>query len=135
MLTILVRGLLRRCPRCGQGRLFRRWLRLPKACPRCGLVFEREEGAFLGSLTLNYAVTGVAFFVLLIGWMVVAGPDRIAWGPLVLASAAVLVIVPFLFYPFAKTIWASIDYLIYRNDPTHGQPRVPGSDQAERRGG
>ena len=97
-------------------------------------MFEREEGAFLGSLTLNYAVTGVVFFALLIGWMVVNGADHIDWLALILASAGVLIVVPFLFYPFAKTIWASIDYLMYRNDPTHGQPPGGAADEAERTG-
>src|SRR5437016_5260742 len=113
-LTILMRGVLKRCPRCGQGHLFRRWLRMPAACPRCGLRFEREEGAFLGSLVVNYAATGVVFFALLIGWMVIGGSEHVAWVPLILVSIGVIGLVPVLFYPFAKTIWAAIDYLIYR---------------------
>jgi uncharacterized protein (DUF983 family) len=132
--TILMRGVFKKCPRCGQGHLFRRWLQMPATCPRCGLRFEREEGAFLGSLTINYAVTGVVFFALLIGWMVIGGSDHIAWAPLILASLGVIVVVPLAFYPFAKTIWAAIDYLMYRGDPTHGQPGASASGQDERPG-
>jgi uncharacterized protein (DUF983 family) len=122
ILIALMRGLLRRCPRCGQGRLFRRWFNFPKTCPRCGLRFEREEGAFLGSLTINYAVTGLAFFALLVGWMIVTG-GRVRWVPLILASVAVVVLVPLVFYPFAKTLWAALDFLIYRSDPSYAEQR------------
>jgi uncharacterized protein (DUF983 family) len=115
---VLLRGLTRRCPRCGQGKLFRRWFDFPKTCPRCGLRFEREEGAFLGSLTINYGVTGLAFFALLIGWMV-ASAGHVSWVPLMLSSIAVVIVVPLIFYPFAKTIWAAIDFLIYRSDSSY----------------
>jgi len=117
-MIVLLRGAMRRCPRCGRGKLFRRWFNYPKVCPRCGLPFEREEGAFLGSLTINYGVTGIAFFALLVGWMVATG-GQVRWIPLVLASIAVVLVVPLLFYPFAKTIWAAIDFLIYRSDPSY----------------
>ena len=30
---------------------------LNKCCPACGLKFERDEGFFLGSMSLNYGVT------------------------------------------------------------------------------
>jgi uncharacterized protein (DUF983 family) len=118
MMLVVLRGLGRRCPRCGQGKLFRRWLSFPKTCPRCGLQFEREEGAFLGSLTINYGVTGIVFFALLVGWMIVTH-GNVRWIPLVLASVAVVIVVPVLFYPFAKMLWAGLDYLILRSDPSY----------------
>ena len=122
-MVALLRGLLRRCPRCGQGKLFKRWFTFPKTCPRCGLRFEREEGAFLGSLTINYGVTGLAFFALLVGWLAATG-GRVRWLPLILASIGVVTVVPLLFYPFAKTLWAALDFLIYRTDPGYaGQDR------------
>jgi uncharacterized protein (DUF983 family) len=132
ILIVLLRGLMRRCPRCGQGRLFRRWFTFPKTCPRCGLRFEREEGAFLGSLTINYGVTGLAFFALLVGWMIVAG-GRVRWVPLILASTAVVIVVPLFFYPFAKTLWAAVDFLIYRSDPSYSERH--GSERGTGEGG
>ncbi|HEX6261694.1 MAG TPA: DUF983 domain-containing protein [Actinomycetota bacterium] len=110
------RALLRRCPRCGRGGLFRRWFTMVEACPRCGLRFEREEGAFLGSLSLNYGVTGLTLIALLAIWIVVSYPDlnaRVA----TIGSLVVLAIVPALFYPFSKTLWAAIDMLLHRMDP------------------
>lgn len=108
---ILLRGIFRRCPRCGQGKLFRRWFDITPRCPRCGLRFEREEGAFLGSLVLNYGVTGAAFIALLIVWLIVDLPD-VQVIPLALASLGVIVVVTLFVYPFAKTTWAAIDLVL-----------------------
>ena len=36
MHTALVRGALGRCPRCGQGALFRRYLKMADCCSACG---------------------------------------------------------------------------------------------------
>lgn len=113
---MLGRALLLRCPRCGRGGLFRRWFTLVEVCPRCGLRFEREEGAFLGSLSLNYAVTGLTLIALLVLWMVVSYPDLDARVGTI-GALAVLAVVPALFYPYSKTLWAAIDLLLHRMDP------------------
>jgi uncharacterized protein (DUF983 family) len=114
-IRMLARGLAKRCPWCGQGKLFRRWLSLKERCPRCHLRFEREEGAFLGAMALNYGVTGVAFIALLVIWLVVELPD-VELIPLMAASVAVTVVVPLLFFPFSKTIWVAVDLLLHRAD-------------------
>src|SRR4026208_1926427 len=41
--TALRRGLRKRCPHCGEGRLFTRWSFLER-CSSCGLVFARNPG-------------------------------------------------------------------------------------------
>ncbi len=41
---LLRRGLRRRCPRCGDGQLFRRWASLAEDCSSCGLPFEKKPG-------------------------------------------------------------------------------------------
>lgn len=120
-LVILLRGVFRRCPRCGQGRLFRSWWRVPKSCPRCGLVIERDENSFLGSLTINYAVTGIAFIALLVVWLVVDLPD-VQVVPLVLASVFVCMFVPLVVFPFAKTTWAALDLLTRPPDERRWPP-------------
>jgi uncharacterized protein (DUF983 family) len=108
----LVRGLTRRCPRCGQGKLFRRWVSMVERCPRCGLVLEREEGAFLGSLVLNYSVTALSLIAYLIVVLVLTLPHPPVF---VLTAGAVVIAVtiPLIVYPFAKTTWAAIDLLLH----------------------
>jgi uncharacterized protein (DUF983 family) len=107
--------MIRRCPWCGQGGLFRAWFRIVEACPRCGLRFEREEGAFLGAMALSYGVAGVAFMAVLVGWMILDAPD-IRVVPLVVTSMGVTAAVVLLFYPFSKTLWAAVDVMLNRMD-------------------
>jgi uncharacterized protein (DUF983 family) len=40
----LFNGLRRRCPRCGQGPLFRRGLKTFERCSECNLLFQRDYG-------------------------------------------------------------------------------------------
>jgi hypothetical protein len=81
-------------------------------CPRCDLALEREEGAFLGSLALNYGVTGIVAIAYLIVVLVLTLPDP----PVVALTAgavAITIVVPLVCYPFAKTTWAAIDMLLH----------------------
>jgi uncharacterized protein (DUF983 family) len=113
--VVLVRGLTRRCPWCGQRKLFQRWFTLPERCPRCGLRFEREEGAFLGSLAINFGVTGLVFIAELVTWIALTLPDP----PVVaitVTSVLIAVVLPLIVYPFAKTTWAAVDILMHWMD-------------------
>jgi uncharacterized protein (DUF983 family) len=56
----IVRGLRCRCPRCGEGKLFRGFLSLRPACEHCGLDFDFAD-----------AGDGPAVFVILIGGAIV----------------------------------------------------------------
>jgi uncharacterized protein (DUF983 family) len=40
-LTSMLRGFRRRCPQCGDGALYRRYLKPVTQCGRCGEIFER----------------------------------------------------------------------------------------------
>lgn len=40
----LARGWRRRCPRCGEGELFRRWLEVNERCSHCSLVYQPDYG-------------------------------------------------------------------------------------------
>ncbi len=58
----IARGLRGRCPRCGEGRLFRGFLQLRPRCESCGLDFNFAD-----------AGDGPAVFVILIGGAIVVG--------------------------------------------------------------
>ena len=124
---LLARGLTNRCPNCGGRTLFRtgRVFELNTACPRCGLELERDEGFFLGSLSLNYGVTIVGFLV----------PVTVLWlcGVLAGRAAAVLavaggVLFPALFYRASRSWWLMLYYLFL---PRH----LPANRGDERRDG
>jgi uncharacterized protein (DUF983 family) len=114
-LRALGRGLLRRCPRCGRGGLFSGFFTLRARCPTCGLRFEREEGYWVGAMIVNLAGTMIAFFVVLMGGILLWWPD-VPWGVLTMVTVAVCGAVPVLFYPWSKTIWMALDVLLHRMD-------------------
>jgi len=62
---IVARGLTNCCPNCGAHSLFRKGalFQLNRSCPECGLVLEKDEGSFLGAMSLNYGVTIILFLV------------------------------------------------------------------------
>lgn len=39
-----MRGLARRCARCGRGPLYSRWIHLHDRCPECGLKYLENQG-------------------------------------------------------------------------------------------
>src|SRR5580704_6062284 len=88
--TALQRGLLKRCPHCGQGPLFAGWHHLDR-CEVCGLVYERNPGDTWAFTVIGDRLPVAAIIALLyfgfgrshrvLGWAtfvvmgVVAGPD------------------------------------------------------------
>ena len=60
---IVARGLMNRCPNCGCSGLFRRAFEIRRECPECGMSFERGEGFFLGSMSINYGITVFCFLL------------------------------------------------------------------------
>ncbi|HTL69599.1 MAG TPA: DUF983 domain-containing protein [Lacunisphaera sp.] len=94
---IIHRGLTNRCPNCGGKTLFQpgKMFDLADNCPACGLKFEKDEGFYLGALSLNYGVTLVGCLtpVALLWYWGVLGP-KVAIG-LAVAGA---IVVPVLLY-------------------------------------
>jgi uncharacterized protein (DUF983 family) len=128
---MLARGAIRHCPRCGGGHLYHGWFRMVDRCPRCSYTFAREEGFFLGAFVINFGVTiaGLAVMMgILIGVLASHGPHRAIVIVAVLAAAEALV-VPVVFYPFSKTLWAAIDLAMHRGErwaSVGGDDSVPG---------
>lgn len=120
-LRVIARGSLKRCPRCGAKDIFSSKFRLRERCPRCELKFQKEEGGYLGAITINYGVTIGAWLVLMVVVLVATVP-RVPVGPLLAASAFVVVAIPIAFYPTSKAIWAAIEYLVLRSDPDYRAP-------------
>lgn len=106
--TLLKRGMLRRCPVCAQGRLFHRWVVMVPACPRCGLMFRREPGQWLGSWFLNVCVVQTVVILILAVGVGVTWPDP-PLGFIGSFTALSALAVPILFFPHSRTLWVAID--------------------------
>ena len=117
----LLRGLRKRCPRCGERYTYVSWFQMRTTCPRCELRFAKEEGGFLGAMTLNYVVAIGVWLVVLIAGIVLTVPD-VPIVPLMALSAVVLIIVPLWFYPRSKMLWAAVEYIVQRGDPDYRPP-------------
>lgn len=116
----LARGTVKRCPRCGGGRLFDGWFRLKERCPTCGYRFKREEGFFTGVFLVNFATALALMWVFLIAyfvWRAAADSDGPLW-PALAASLGIALLTPVVFYPFATTIWAALDLLMRPLEPS-----------------
>ncbi len=63
--SIIARGLAHRCPNCGGRTLFKAGtlFELDAGCAACGLKFEKDEGFYLGAMSLNYGVTLAVFLM------------------------------------------------------------------------
>lgn len=113
---LLGRGMIKRCPACGQGHLFRRWLTMVDLCPRCGLRFERIEGHWIGAIGINTIVSFGAFLITTVIGLVSTFPD-FPVGTLMLVNLAVAIIVPLFYYPFSRTVWTGLDIAMRPLEP------------------
>lgn len=104
------RALARHCPRCGESRIWRSWFRMRDDCPACGLVFERGESSdfWIGAYLINLVVAETSAVVIAaLMWLVLGprAPFNVLWG----ASMTLALMMPILFYPFARTLWLALD--------------------------
>lgn len=111
---MILRGLVKRCARCGSGHLFRRWFQMVPDCPRCGYHFEREEGFFLGAFVINFAVVLGALMVYIAVAFALTLPDPPTM-TLALLGLVVSVGVPLFCYPFSKTVWTAVDLVMRKS--------------------
>ena len=106
--TVLKRGFTRRCPVCGDGGIFRRWLWMADDCPRCAFRFKRVPGHWLGSWFLNLCVTQGVVVLIILAFGAIAWPD-VPVVPMTIAAGAAAVAVPLLFFPWSRTIWVAVE--------------------------
>ena len=105
----LGRAMRLRCPRCGRTQLFTGWFTMHERCAVCGLVYEREQGYFVGAIYVNYAVT-VAIAVgtvLVLDWTIgLTLRAQLALG------IALVTLVPLVFFRYARSLWLGVDHLV-----------------------
>ena len=104
--TLMARALKLECPRCGQGKLFRRFFSMHERCSSCGLKFERAPGYYLGSSYVNYGLTAITLLIAysILHYKVGFTNQQLA-GPL----AGFCVIVPLLAFRHARALWLAMD--------------------------
>ena len=115
--TILIRGLLLRCPNCGKGKLFRRGFTMYERCPVCGWRYEREEGYWTGAVAVNLVVTELLIALVAVPLAVALALAQKPVTLLIIIGLPLPFILPFLFFRHAKSLWMSIDFMVHPVDP------------------
>jgi hypothetical protein len=87
-------------------------------CPECGLVFQREEGYFLGAMYVSYAlgcaIVGVAWFIASSLWPDVPGM-LLCLG----LFAAYVPLMPWVFR-YSRVIWMHFDRMVCPGETAAG---------------
>ena len=117
----LARGLLRRCPYCGGGNIFRGWFSLKERCPHCNTLFAPEDGYFLGAYPINLVLTSLIAIGIVL-WLIAATDLSV----LQMQIIAVLIVVglPFFLYPYSLSLWMTIDLVVHPLGEGSGRPRT-----------
>jgi len=96
-----------RCPRCGEGRVFRGPLTMNEPCPACGLKFERDTGYFLGAMYFSYALAIPAIALLTLGVYLIR-PGWHLYQDVIVAFVLMLPLVPAVFR-YSRVMWLHFD--------------------------
>jgi len=115
------RALTRRCPYCASPGVYEGYFALRERCPRCGVLFEREEGYFLGAYALNLIVAeflglGLAIFLIF--------KTDLRYLPLIwqeVIAVALAIAFPVALFPVSRTVWIAMDLVFH--PPGHGSER------------
>jgi uncharacterized protein (DUF983 family) len=125
---MVLRAFTLRCPRCGGRGIWRSWFKMKHACPSGGLVLERGEsedywlGAYMFNLVAAEIISvAIAVLLIIVSWPNV--PWNVAWA----VSIILAVVMPFVFFPFARALWLAFDLMFRRHEEgdVHG-PRSQG---------
>ncbi|HYV57324.1 MAG TPA: DUF983 domain-containing protein [Candidatus Nitrosopolaris sp.] len=110
---VLGRALRLRCPRCGAASLYGGFFAMHESCAVCELRFEREPGYFVGAIYINYAVTAAAALGSVFLLDVVVG---LSLRQELMIGVGLGVLVPVVFFRYARSLWLALDYLVTRAD-------------------
>jgi uncharacterized protein (DUF983 family) len=112
IIRMAVRALVLRCPNCGKVPVFLSWFRMREQCPACGLHMERkEEGYTVGAYMFNIVAVELIWVAVFVGAIVVQWPEP-SWDLLLYGSGGLMVLLPFVTYPFSKTLFLALDLAV-----------------------
>ncbi len=107
-------GLRRRCPRCGEGHLFRGFLKFDSACEACGLDYAAED---VGDGPVAFIVLIVGFAVVIPALLVEVAYGWPIWLHMIVWLPLVVILCLALMPPFKGVMFA----LQYRNKAEEGR--------------
>jgi uncharacterized protein (DUF983 family) len=124
--TMLSRAFRLRCPACGEGRLFRKWIQMHPHCQHCGFRFERGPGYWLGSIYVNYGLTAL---VVTAGYFALFFSELMTPNQILILLTAFCVLFPLWFFRYARAIWVAVDLYLDPAQQTEFAPEESASDE------
>ena len=97
------------CPACGRAAIAARPFRIRHHCPQCRALFQREEGFFVGALSINVVTTELVLLAVYYFCLLALDARDAVTFPIVCAAA---VLFPVVFYHHSWSIWLGLDYLL-----------------------
>src|SRR5258708_562519 len=108
MLT-LGRSLKLRCPACGRASIVARPFHVKMHCTECDVIFNREEGFFVGAIMANVMTTEAIILVVYFACLLLTSFSQ-------QTILAILLVVgisfPLAFYHHSWSLWLAFDHLI-----------------------
>jgi hypothetical protein len=113
--SVLGALLRQRCPGCRREPIFRTRTTMPKSCPGCGYLFEREPGYFVGAMYFSYAlaVPACALFTVVLLRVLRGRSEYWAFGG---ALALLTLLSPWIFR-LSRVLWIYFDHFLQRRGP------------------
>ena len=104
------RALMLRCPRCGSRGILRSWLKMRDQCPTCGLALERGESSdfWIGAYVFNLVAGELIALGIPLVWVIATWPNP-TWTRVQIVALILCVLLPFVFFPFSRTLWLAWD--------------------------
>lgn len=96
----------------------RTWLKMKERCPTCGLALERGESSdfWIGAYVFNLAFGEVLAIGIPIIWMILSAPNQ-PWTQIEILAVVLCISLPFLFFPFSRTLWLAWDLSFRPSEP------------------
>jgi uncharacterized protein (DUF983 family) len=109
MIKVFLRGLMLRCPNCGQGHLSDSLFSMRRDCEVCHVVYERKSGESAGASIIMLSILPI---LALISYFVIdfLNPGVNPW----LAGGvpmAIMILIGIFFYRNARGLWIAATYL------------------------
>lgn len=109
-MSVMLRCLRLRCPVCGDSLIIRSPFKIRHHCPKCSALYQREDGFFVGALTINVITTELIILVLYFASILLVSNYQL----MLVMLFVVGLLFPLGFYHHSWSIWLSLDHLVER---------------------
>jgi len=102
-----------RCPYCRRGPVFGGWFnRVLRECPRCGLIYFRESGYFIGGMIITYVLTTAVVVAVFLVSLLLPDIKSISWNVKLVLWMVFGILVAVLLVRPAYSLWLALDFWV-----------------------